>query len=287
MLPRSRVSPAAAAQTGAAPTGSCRRPPLPYDQVDEIVRKFYEAHPMLWTGSVPRHLREHYSPTGMPAHSFQNAADSAMLQHQAEVHMNVAALLSAFAFAAAAAEGALSPSGESTLLIDQAIFITLCLATVLLLGTVLHFLYIDMGLGTKGGRRYWQAYSAKLGTSCVSFHLGCWILIACFPMWAYRKFGLQPGFFATLVFAVLWPLYDMFPLLGQHNHMNQILAHADLGIDFTKTRNGRNFLTAQLNSWTSDAWEAMRAAHFADEAAELATERHAKNMPVATAAAVM
>ena len=63
--------------------------------------------------------------------------------------MNVAALLSAFAFAAAAAEGALK-TNDATLAIDQAIFLTLCVATFLLLAQVLHFMYIDMGLDTKG-----------------------------------------------------------------------------------------------------------------------------------------
>ena len=61
-----------------------------------------------------------------------------------------------------------------------------------------------MGLGTPAGARYWQAYSGKLGISCVSFHLGLVLLVATFPMWASRKFALQPAVYATLTFAVLW-----------------------------------------------------------------------------------
>ena len=97
--------------------------------------------------------------------------------------------------------------------IDQAIFINLSLATVLFLGTVLHFMYIDMGLGSKGGSRYWQTYSAKLGTSCVTFHVGCLLLAASFPMWAYRKFSVQPAFLLHLFlpcsgfYTILWYFY--------------------------------------------------------------------------------
>ena len=230
-----------------------QKKPLPFDEVDEIVKQFYKNNKMLWMDSNSgwKYLQSKYSPTRMPAHSFQNAKDCSALQRQAEVHLNVAALLSAFAFSAAASEGAQSSANSSP--IDQAIFINLSLATVLFLGTVLHFMYIDMGLGSKGGSRYWQTYSAKLGTSCVTFHVGCLLLAASFPMWAYRKFSVQPAFFVTLVFAVLWFIYDFLVLLPSHNQMNQLLAHAELGIDAQK------FLKPSLfaKHWTPEAWEAM------------------------------
>ena len=72
-------------------------------------------------------------------------------------------------------------------------------------------------------------------------------------MWAYRKFSVQPAFFVTLVFAVLWFIYDFLVLLPSHNQMNQLLAHAELGIDAQK------FLKPSLfaKHWTPEAWEAM------------------------------
>ena len=255
--------------------------------VDEIVKDFYRKNPMLWEYDRTT-TQAFYSPTRMPAWTFQNAADASTLQRQAEVHLNVAALLSAFAFAAAAAEGALQTS-DSTKTIDQAIFICLCLVTVLLLGTVLHFMYLDMGLGTKGGTRYFQAYSAKLGTSCVSFHFGCAILAACFPMWAYRKFGHAPAFFATVAFAALWFIYDFFILLPTHNHMNQLLAHADMGIDARKIvkRQWGSGLGLATN-WAPEAWEAMyRQPPKTEFEADLADDRHLRRPQVAAMAAVM
>ena len=142
---------------------------------------------------------------------------------------------------------------------DQAIFLNLCLATALLLGTVLHFMYIDMGLGTKGGMRYWHAYSAKLGNSCVSFHLGCTMLVATFPLWAYRKFGLAPAFYGTLAFAVLWVVYDFCLLLPSHNELNQILAHAEMGINAEK----RLAVWDVRRNWTAEAWQGLYQQHLA------------------------
>ena len=226
-------------------------PPLPFDHVDEMVKRFYKKN-MNWAAPpmLKRKHNQYYSPTRMPAHSFQHTADAASLQRQAEVHLNVAALLSAFAFAATAAEGGL-PSVSPPSTIDQAIFILLSLATLLLLGTVLHFLYIDMGLGTQGGRRYYYAYSSKLGNSCVSFHVGTFMLAACFPLWAYRRFGMQPAFYVTLAFAVLWVIYDAALLLPTHDHINQLLAHAYMGIDAEKAG------LAGTQGWTPEAWEGM------------------------------
>ena len=227
-------------------------PPLPFDHVDAMIKRFYKQHQVNWAASPmwKREFNEHYSPTRMPATPFQHTADAASLQRQAEVHLNVAALLSAFAFAAAAAEGAL-PSVSPPTSIDQAIFINLCLTTLLLLGTVLHFLYLDMGLGTKGGRRYYYVYSSKLGNSCASFHLGTFMLAACFPLWAYRRFGMQPAFYVTLAFAVLWVIYDAALLLPTHDHINQLLAHAYMGIDAEKAG------LAGTQGWTPEAWEGM------------------------------
>lgn len=267
------------------------RPPLPFAKVDEMVKEFYAKHPAMWQYDKHPSLREFYSPTTMPAFAFQNAADAPTLQRQAEVHLNVAALLSAFAFAAAAAEGALETSG-STKTIDQAIFITLCLATVLLLGTVLHFMYIDMGLGTKGGSRYWQAYSAKLGTSCVSFHIGCVILAACFPLWGYRKFGLEPAFFATAAFAVLWMVYDLCMLLPTHNHMNQLLAHAEMGIDAREDLKhlGHPLKAHKALCWAPEAWELLyrqRMAEFEAGVQAGSPRPRARGAPGAAVAAVM
>ena len=122
---------------------------------------------------------------------------------------------------------------------------------LLLLGTVLHFLYIDMGLGSQGGRRYYYAYSSKLGNSCVSFHVGTFMLAACFPLWAYRRFGMQPAFYVTLAFAVLWVIYDAALLLPTHDHINQLLAHAYMGIDAEKAG------LAGTQGWTPEAWEGM------------------------------
>ena len=248
--------------------------PLPYEQVDEILKRFYKRHhASSWTAGpmTDKRVAENYSPSRMPAHSFQNAANASGLQHQAELHLNVAALLSAFAFAAAGAEAVLSPSavqesgnGNATSVstasvMDQAIFLNLSLATALLLGTVLHFMYIDMGLGTKGGMRYWHAYSAKLGTSCVSFHLGCSMLVATFPLWAYRKFDFAPAFYGTLALAVLWVVYDFCLLLPSHNELNQLLAHAEMGINAEK----RLAVWDVRRNWTAEAWHGQYQQHLA------------------------
>lgn len=222
-----------------------------------MVREFYRGSPLLWSTTLPKKLRDstHYSPTRMPAHQYQNARDVSSLQRQAEVHLNVAALMSAFAFAAASTEATTQTTAPAP--IDQGIFITLALATVLLLGTVLHFMYLDMGLGTRGGRHYFMAYSAKLGISCVSFHCGCAMLMASFPLWAYRKFDLQPATFVAVACAAGWLVYDLFvllcvactPLTWLHSHcapyspcpaspsharMNQLLDAAFMGIDVSK-----------------------------------------------------
>ena len=79
------------------------------------------------------------------------------------------------------------------------------------------------------------------------------MLAASFPMWAYRKFSIQPAFFVTLIFAVLWFVYEFMVLLPSHNQMNQLLAHAELGID------ARKFLRPSLfaKHWMPEAWEAM------------------------------
>ena len=76
-----------------------QKKPLPFDKVDEIVKQFYKNNKMLWMegNSGWKYLQSKYSPTRMPAHSFQNAKDCSALQRQAEVHLDVAALLSAFA----------------------------------------------------------------------------------------------------------------------------------------------------------------------------------------------
>lgn len=237
-----------------------RREPLPFSRVDEMLRDFLSHHQLSGWAAPPMlnpKTDQFYSPSQMPAHTFQNAADASALQRQAEVHLNVAALLCAFAFAAAATEGALQ-SSEVASAVDQAIFINLTLCTVLLLGTLMHFMYIDMGLGTRGGRRYWQAYSGKLGVSCVSFHLGCALLIATFPLWAYRKFELQPAFLVTLCFAILWVVYDIALLLQSHDKFNQILAHAEMGVD--ADRRTLNQLAAG-HRWTQEGWERMHQLH--------------------------
>ena len=69
----------------------------------------------------------------------------------------------------------------------------------------------------------------------------------------FRSFSVQPAFFVTLIFAVLWFLYDFMVLLPSHNQMNQLLAHAELGID------ARKFLRPSLfaKHWMPEAWEAM------------------------------
>ena len=103
----------------------------------------------------------------MPAHGLTAAADAAGMQRMIEVHLQAAALLAGFAFAAAASEGAiggadhgrvsvfnkqLSATGSSSAknnlvqiqsiqntsipgpaAVDQALFTTLCLATISLL----------------------------------------------------------------------------------------------------------------------------------------------------------
>ena len=258
-------------------------PPLSFDHVDEMVKRFYKKNQVNWAAPpmLKRKLNQYYSPTRMPAHSLQHTADAAMLQRQAEIHLNVAALLSAFAFAATAAEGAL-PSVSPPATIDQAIFILLSLATLLLLGTVLHFLYIDMGLGTKGGRRYYYVYSSKLGNSCASFHLGTFMLAACFPLWAYRRFGMQPAFYATLAFAVLWVVYDVALLLPTHDHINQLLAHAVMGIDAEKAGLPRS------HPWTPEAWEGMYKRPKPDEdPAAVGRNGAACTTPVVSAAAAV
>ena len=112
--------------------------PLPHDHVDEMVKRFYARHQVLWQAPPLQHsdANECYSPTRMPASTFQDAADSGSLQRQAAVHLNVASLLSAFAFSALAAESLSGGDG----VVDQLIFVNLSLATVLLWGTVYHFL---------------------------------------------------------------------------------------------------------------------------------------------------
>ena len=264
-------------------TNGQQKAPLSFGEVDEMVMQFYKKHKLLWFDGISswKYLQPKYSPTRMPAHTFQNAKDCSALQRQAEVHLNVAALLSAFAFSAAASEGA--QVSEKSLPVDQAIFINLSLATVLFLGTVLHFMYIDMGLGTKGGSRYWQTYSAKLGTSCVTFHVGCLLLAASFPMWAYRKFNFQPAFFVSLGFALLWFVYDFFVLLPTHNQMNQLLAHAELGIDAQK------FLKQSLMAkhWMPEAWEAMYNADPVVDEVSRGTQRSPNGRVAPVAAAVL
>ena len=235
-----------------APTGS---EPLPHDQVDEMVKRFYARHQVLWQAPPLQHsdANECYSPTRMPASTFQDAADSGSLQRQAAVHLNVASLLSAFAFSALAAESLSGGDG----VVDQLIFVNLSLATVLLWGTVYHFLNIETALGTKGGARYWHAYSAKLGVSCVAFHQGTFLLGASFPLWAYRKFALQPCFYAALAIAAGWVLYDLGVNLPSHNELNQLLAHAELGIDAEQHLRARPLAPWRLHTWLPAAWKRM------------------------------
>ena len=235
-----------------APTGS---EPLPHDHVDEMVKRFYARHQVLWQAPPLQHsdANECYSPTRMPASTFQDAADSGSLQRQAAVHLNVASLLSAFAFSALAAESLSGGDG----VVDQLIFVNLSLATVLLWGTVYHFLNIETALGTKGGARYWHAYSAKLGVSCVAFHQGTFLLGASFPLWAYRKFALQPCFYAALAIAAGWVLYDLGLNLPSHNELNQLLAHAELGIDAEQHLRARPLAPWRLHTWLPAAWKRM------------------------------
>ena len=238
-----------------SPARAAANDPLPHDYVDEMVKRFYARHQVLWQAPPLQHsdANECYSPTRMPASTFQDAADSGSLQRQAAVHLNVASLLSAFAFSALAAESLSGGDG----VVDQLIFVNLSLATVLLWGTVYHFLNIETALGTKGGARYWHAYSAKLGVSCVAFHQGTFLLGASFPLWAYRKFALQPCFYAALAIAAGWVLYDLGVNLPSHNELNQLLAHAELGIDAEQHLRARPLAPWRLHTWLPAAWKRM------------------------------
>ena len=134
-------------------------------------------------------------------------------------------------------------------------------AFVLLLAQVMHFMYIDMGLGQRGGHRYFQAHSARLGLSCVLFHTGTYVLAACFPLWAYRKFNkndeVQPSFVVACVCAVGWVVYDYFFLLPAHAKINMLLEHAYMGIDAAGKIPKPSlplFLPGTAQAWTEEGW---------------------------------
>ena len=97
----------------------------------------------------------------------------------------------------------------------------------------------------------------KLGVSCVAFHQGTFLLGASFPLWAYRKFALQPCFYAALAIAAGWVLYDLGLNLPSHNELNQLLAHAELGIDAEQHLRARPLAPWRLHTWLPAAWKRM------------------------------
>lgn len=225
-----------AASCVGSPATDRPRPPLAQPRVDELVRGFHAKH-LLWRLPVGKRDQPAYAPSRMPAYPLQNAADARGLQRQAEVHQNVASLLTGFAFAATASEGLLTEGldegyrGSTMEHVDQAIFLLLCVATIVLLSTVMHFMYIDMGIGTRAGSLYAQAYSGKLGQACVTFHVGTVLLAAVMPLWAYRKFELSWVFYACCALPPGWMYYDFGVSLPAHMELNQLLAHAELGLE--------------------------------------------------------
>jgi hypothetical protein len=163
--------------------------PLPPERVDDAVQRFLATHRALFGATAPP-LDDTFLPTTMPAHPFQNADSAASLQRQTGIHMQVGTLLAGFAFAATASEGTASAASDSHL--DHAIFITLCAATLVLLAAVVHFMHVDMALGTRAGARYFMAYSGKVTLSCLTLHAGTYLLSAVLPLMAYRRFPGAP-----------------------------------------------------------------------------------------------
>ncbi|CAD7960654.1 unnamed protein product [Amoebophrya sp. A25] len=279
---------------------SNRSTSLSDDRVDELVGEFFRKHPSFGPMWYPFYTKrskcfgqqgKSFLPSRMPAHMFQYSADPTALQRQAEVHSTVATLLAGFAFAATANEGGIitsagagtttsaSSAGNNYLWVDKALFCLLCSATILFLAQVLHFMYVDMGLGMRAGRKYYMAFSARVGNSCVTFHLGTFLLAACMPLWTYRKFGnpskvgngggggsgassstydhpfQEPAFTATFVLAAFWVYYDLFVLLPVHDKLNMLLTHADMGIDVESSAKLPSFWG--LHSWMPDAWDSL------------------------------
>ena len=154
-----------------------QKKPLPFDEVDEIVKQFYKNNKMLWMDSNSgwKYLQSKYSPTRMPAHSFQNAKDCSALQRQAEVHLNVAALLSAFAFSAAASEGAQS---SAKFIVHRPSHFYRPLACDYTISRHSIAFYVHRH-GTWQQR--WLSLLAGLlrKTRYVVRHVSCWMLVAC------------------------------------------------------------------------------------------------------------
>lgn len=247
------------------------RPPLPQARVDEIVKEFYDRHwalwKMPWPYQVPQKAQASYQRSRMPAYPFQNAATAEGLMRQAEWHQGVAQLLCGFAFAATAAEGLMERGGDgyrgSTMFyVDQAIFLLLVATTMVFLACVMHFMYLDMGMGTRAGALYAQAYSSKLGHTCVLFHFGTIFLTTIMPLWAYRIWQLSPAFYVLAPLPVLWAFYDFGISLSSHMELNQLLAHAELGLEVPdKWAVGLNWSAMTgTHCWTTEGWQAEAAA---------------------------
>ena len=207
---------------------------------------------MLWMDSNSgwKYLQSKYSPTRMPAHSFQNAKDCSALQRQAGT-LERGRFIECFRFLCGCIEGA--QSGESSSSIDQAIFYRPLARDYTISRHSIAF-YVHRH-GTWQQR--WLSLLAGLlrKTRHVVRHVSCWMLVACciFPNVGIPQVQRSACFFVTLIFAVLWFLYDFMVLLPSHNQMNQLLAHAELGID------ARKFLRPSLfaKHWMPEAWKAM------------------------------
>ena len=142
--------------------------------------------------------------------------------------------------------------------VDQAIFVLVCFTTLLLLSTVMHSMYIDMGIDTRAGKKYAQAYSSKLGFACVTFHIGTVLLAAVMPLWAFRKFGLSWVFYVCACIPPGWLFYDFGVSLPAHIELNQLLAHAELGLEVADRKQlWMNWQTVTGgHCWTAEGWAA-------------------------------
>ena len=139
----------------------------------------------------------------------------------------------------------------------QIIFTVLCLATVMFFGTVMHFMYTQMGLDSLGGEKYFRAYSYKMGASCLTFHCGTWMLGAVFPLWAYQRYVIGPCFIAAAVIGWLW--YDLTIVMPGHIKLNLLATHCAMGEHPPAAIHKLQTFSNMRKGWSDGAWVKMHA----------------------------
>lgn len=216
-------------------------PPLSFDVVDKQVREFQTKNPYNFTPMHPNSDKD-YHPCIMPAYPLTSPKDAEGMQKLADLHRAAVSLLGGFSFAAAAQE-AVEKTNSKYPITDASIFIVLCGATLLFVATLMQFMYISMGITSRGGNKYFNAYNSKLGMSCGSFHFATYLLASVMPLWAYRKYESVIPMILVLIMSLISVYYDYFVLLPQHIQLIQMLQHAELGyeMDFKTLENMSTF----------------------------------------------